>query len=356
MKSHKMNKNNVLALSVRPLVASVWGLVLFLAIAVPGPVRAQHAVDGIQQYIEQTEELLLWAQGLVAETESEPARLVLRQAATLHQSSKRMLNQGRMIEAMAVARRARDAMWHAVRVAREAMGLDERIRIRVERFRDQYDLLSERAREARNEQALEFLERARQQADRARDIYRQGDFKLSWRLLEQAGDLMQRAARLLADSVGPERIEQELERTRQVIDNIRDRLGSRATPVQQQLLAEAEESLQRALAARDQGQPGRALQMSGLARNLARRAGQGGGGGPNEGAVRSQLERFEVRAERLGDPVRESGSAPARKLYGRALEQRDRATAAQGEGDLERALRLLRAGHDLLNQVEDLIR
>lgn len=356
MKSHNLHRGNILAGSLRPSTATFWGLMLILAVAVPLDARAQHSVDGIQQYIEQTEELLHWAQELVAETGSEPARLVLHRAATLHQSSKRMLSQGRRVESLAVARRARDAMWHAVRVAREAMGLDERIRVRVERFRDQYGHLSERAREARNEQALEFLERARQQADRARDIYHQGDFKLAWRLLEQAGDLMQRAARLLADSAGPERIDQDLERARQVIDNVRERLGDRSSTVQQQLLAEAEESLQRALAARDQGRPGRALQMSGLARNLARRAGQGGGGGPDADAVGRQLERFEVRAERLSDPVRESGSAPARKLYGRALEQRDRATTARKEGELERALRLVRAAHDLLNQVEDLIR
>jgi len=326
------------------------------SIVLPGSAQAQMHNDSIQQYIERTEELLIWAHGLVAETNSDPARRVLRQAADMHHRSKGMLERGMMMESLSVARRARDAMWHAVRVAREAMGLEERIRIRSERFRDQHGHLMERAREAHNQQALDFLERAQRQAGRARDIYHQGDFKLAWKLLEQAGDLMRRSARLLADGVGPERMEREIERARQLIDTTRDRLGTAATSGQRKMLAEAEEALQRALTARDQGQPGRALQMTGLAGNLARRAARGTGAGPDEDAVRRQLDRFDVRAERIGDRVRESGSAAARQMYDRALDQRERAAAAHGAGDPELALRQIRAAHDLLNQAEDLSR
>jgi len=339
------------------LMATKFGIALILCALVmaPGTARAQHG-DSIRQYIERTEELLLWAQGLVADTESGPARRVLGQAADLHRRSKGMLERGMMMESLAVARRARDAMWHAVRVARESMGLEERIRIRAERFRDQHGSLLERARDSHNQPALDFLERARQQADRARDIYRQGDFKLSWKLLEQAGDLMHRAARLLADGGGPERLERELERVRQAIDQTRERLGNDATENQHRMLAEAEEALQRALNAEDQGQPGRALQMLNLAGNLARRAGQEAGGAPDDDAVRRQLERFDERAERIGDRVRESGSSQARQMYDRALGQRDRAAEAQRAGDPELALRQVRAAHDLLNQAEDLTR
>ena len=84
----------------------------------------------------------------------------------------------------------------------------------------------------------------------------------AWRLLEQAGDLMRRSARLLADGGGPERLELELERTRQLIDTTRDRLGADATESQRKLLAEAEEALQRAMSASDQGQPGRQSQLA----------------------------------------------------------------------------------------------
>ncbi len=334
----------------------VYGLLAAVLVTLPTPAQAQMGGDSIRQYLERTDELLGWARELVGETESGPARRVLRQAHELNQRGWGLMERGMMMESLAVARRARDAMWHSVRVAREAMGLEERIRTRSERFRDQHGHLMERAREARNQQALEFLERSRQQADRALDIYRQGDFKLAWRLLEQAGDLMRRSARLLADGGGPERLELELERTRQLIDTTRDRLGADATESQRKLLAEAEEALQRAMSASDQGQPGRALQMVGLAGKMARRAAQQNQGSGDEDAIQRQLDRFDGRAERIADRVREAGSDPARQAYDRALRQRDEAVAAQQAGDAERALRQVRAAHDLLNRAEDLTR
>ncbi len=180
--------------------------------------------------------------------------------------------------------------------------------------------------------------------------------KLAWKLLEQATDLMQRAARLLADGGGPERLESEIERARDLIERTRERLGAEAGSGPRQLLAEAEEALQRAVAAQADGQPGRALQMVGLATNLARRAGQNAAGAPNSEAIERQLERFDVRAGRIADRLRDGDSSPARQMYERALRQRDRATEAQQTGDLELALRQLRAAHGLLNQAEELIR
>lgn len=356
MNTHNAYSPQRIAASRPSVLGVLCGFVLTLFLFNSSAAEAQMGPDRVRQYIERTEELLVWAQGLVAETESEPARRVLRQATELHRRSQGMYQRGMIGESQSVARRARDAMWHAVRVAREAMGLEERIRVQTERFRDQYGALIERARELRNQQALEFLGRAENQAGRARDIYQQGDFRLAWRLLEQARDLMQRAARLLADSVGPERLTRELERTRHLIENARDRLAADGTSAQRQRLAEADEALQRALTARDQGQPGRSLRMAGLAGNLARRALQEGSAGPNADAVRRQLERFDVRAERLQDRLRQASAPQARQRFERALAQRDRAERTLQQGDQELALRQIRAAHDLLNQAENLIR
>ena len=323
----------------------------------PDSAQAQPGGDNIRQYIEQTGELLAWADGLVAETGSGPARRVLGQAHDLHDSSQRMLERGMMLDALSVARRARDAMWHAVRVAREAMGLEERIRIRDERYQDEFASLMERAREADNQQAIDFLMRARREADRARDIYRQGDFQMAWRLFEQAGDLMNRAGRLLAGGVSPERLELELTRAREAIDRAREQMGPGVPPHRQELLVEAEDAVQRALSARDRGEPGRALHLCDMARTLAQRAGRPGeDGGPGPDAFRRQLDRFADRAARLGDAVAEAGSEPARDLVQRALRQRDRAVEADRAGDAELALRQIRAAHDLLSQAEELIR
>jgi tetratricopeptide (TPR) repeat protein len=351
-----LNTNNINKLRQGAARAAWVFSFLLLVVLVPSRAMAQAGGDAVRQYIERTDELLQWAQGLVRETESEPARRVLQQAVELHQRSLGLMERGMMAESLGLARRARDAVWHAVRVAREASGLDERIRVRAERFQDEHRNLVERATDARNRSALDFLERARSQAERARDIYQQGDLKLAWNLMETAGDLMHRAARLLAESGGPERLTSELDRTRELIDRQRERLGAGATDAQSQLLAEAEEALQRALAARDEEQPGRALQLVGLATSLARRAGDGDAAtGPGVDAVRRQMERFDARAERVADRIREANSPPARKMFERARQQRDRAAEALGGGDRELALRLIRAAHELLDQADEIL-
>lgn len=348
--------------SRRMLISSIVGGLLVSALIGLTPNRAVAQMGGggageqVQAYIERTEELLIWAQGLVSDTQSVPARKVLRQAADMHQRSQGMYGNGRMTEALAVSRRSRAAMWHSVRLAREAMGLEERIRIRSERFRDQHSQLMERAMEAGNGQAIDFLRRSERNAVQAREQYHQGDFKLSWKKLEQAGDLMRRAARLLADGASPERLELEMERTAALIERTRENLGSDADPQALKLLAEAEEALTRAREGMNDGHPGRALQMTGLARQLAVRAGSLGGAGPDEEVIRRQLERFDERSARVADMVRDSGSQQSRDMYERALQHRTRATEALADGNREMALRQIRAAHDLLGQAEDLIR
>jgi len=330
---------------------------LVMAGLTPGLATAQgNGQEQIRAYLERTEDLLIWAKEVVSETQSVPARQVLSQAADLHRRSQNLLGNGRDLEALGVSRRSRAAVWHAVRLARESMGYEERIRIRAERFRDQHSQLTERALEAGNRRALEFLQRAEQNANRAREQYHQGDFKLSWNMLEQADDLMQRAARLLADGTTPERLELEMERARMLIERTRENLTGNPDPLALRLLAEAEESLARAREGMDQGQPGRALQMTGLARNLAVRAYALGAGGPDEEAVRRQLDRFDERAARVADAVRDSGSKQARDMYEKALGHRTRAAEALAEGNGEMALRQIKAAHDLLGQAEDLIR
>lgn len=312
--------------------------------------------EQVQAYIERTEELLIWAQGVVGETQSVPARQVFKQAQGLHNRSMNLMGNGHSTEAYGVSRRSRAAMWQSVRLARESMGYEERVRIRAERFRDQHGQLLDRALDMGDQKALEFLRRAKRNATQAREQYHQGDFKLSWKMLEKADDLMRRAARLLADGTTPERLELEMERTRMLIDRTRETLGADPDPQALRLLAEAEESLVRARDGMEQGHSGRALQMTSLARQLAVRAGSIGAQGPDEEAVRRQLERFDERAERVADGVRDSGSKQARDMYERALQHRTHAAEALSDADREMAMRQVRAAHDLLGQAEDLIR
>jgi hypothetical protein len=175
-------------------------------------------------------------------------------------------------------------------------------------------------------------------------------------MLEQAGDLNRSAARLLADAGGPERLENELERTTELLDRTAERLGPDAEPRALDLFAQAREALERATRARDEGQPGRALQMADLARQLARRAEGIAAGGVGSDEVERQIERFDERFGRVADLVREAGDDRARDFLDRARRTRDQAAGDLAAGNPEQALRRIRGAHDLLGQAEDVMR
>lgn len=331
-----------------PVFACAILLALFLG---AGAASAQSGEE-LRAYLDRTDELLSDAAEQVGRSGSEQARLVLEQARALQSRSRDLLAHQRPLEALAVARRARDAMWHAVRLSREAAGLEERVRVRAERFADQHAQLAERAREDGPGRAGDLLLRAQEQAQRAGESAARGDYRLAWKLLEQADDLLRMAARQLADSAGPERIERELERTRGLLDEAGQRLAQPdAGPEAQSLLDEAREALARAESAAGR-EPGQALQLSYLARRLAQRAlaEAGGAGARGSEAVERLLLRFDERAAELASRLGPGAPGPAMRAFERAREEREAAARALGDEQLERALRHARSAHDLLEQ------
>lgn len=343
------------------LVARVCGILLLTAgllmtttgllMTTAGPAAAQTGGEGLESYLDRTDELLAWATDLVAGTGSDQARRVLEQSQQLQQRSRDLAARGRRLEAFSLGRRARDAMWHAVRLGREAAGLDERIRLRAERFADQHAQLTERARDGGLPRAIDLLDQAREQARRANERMVQGDLQLAWKLLEKADDLLRLAARLLADGAGPERLRQDLERTGALLDEAGARLSGPDVPAGTlALLAEAREALTRAGSAAAAGDPGLALQMSALARRQTLRALAQEGEDPDAAAVQRLLERFDDRAAELAERVRATGGEPERRAFERARQERDAAARALREGKVNGALRHVRSAHDLLDQ------
>jgi hypothetical protein len=331
-------------------------IVLGLSFSAPSALAQDSQLEQLRDYLERNEELLHWAHDLVTETESQPARRVLQQANDLHQRSINLLEDGKPVLSFGVARRAREAIWSAVGQAREAMGLEERFRLRVERFRDMHGNLMDRARDLQNEEALDFLRRAEHQAIRAREVYLQGDLRLAMKLFENAEALTRRAARILADSASPEQIDREIERVANNIEQVRERLGDGADPAALRLLSEADEALDRSRESRDNGQPGRALQMVSLAGKLTRRAAKMGGLSADVEGLQRQLDHFDQRQQRIGDRVRESGSDGAQTMFQRALDLGARARSSANDQEVELGLRQIRAAHDMLNHTEDLLR
>ena len=337
---------------------SVFFAVLLLSLMIsliPGSARAQDAED-LREYLDRTAELLSWARDLVMETENLPARKVLREAADLHERSLALAAEGRPYLALGVARRARSAVWLAVKLAREALNFEERVRIRAERFRDLHGQLLERARDVQNEPALGVLRQAEVQAQRAREHYLQGDARMAFEQLEKAEQLLHRARRLLDEGGSPDRLEQDLDRTRMLIERTREILGDHPDPSARQLLEEAVQALSRAREHLAQNQPVRARHMADLARKLARQAAEQAGSEPDRESVQRQIERWDNRSARMEERVRDADSRPAIKAYQRALEHRRRAAESLAQGEPGTALRQIRAAHQMLDQAEKLIR
>jgi hypothetical protein len=335
-------------------------LLLVLGLALVPPADAQPgpgaATDIVAEYIERTDELILWAGDLVAETESGTARSVLRQAESMNRQAANSLGQGQARQASNAARRARAAVWHAVKLAREAMGTQERLRVRAERFGELHLHLAERARDAGHEGAMEMLRKAERQAHRAREHYLQGDLRMAEQMFTRAEDLTTMAARLLVQTGDPEQLRRELQRVEDRIEGLRARLGPDLPQRARRDLGEAEEALERARKHLAGGEPGRALQMIGLARRLADRAGNGDLHGGTPEAVERQLERFDERLAALQEALVDRDDPQLRQLANRAREHRERAVADRDRGAHEEALRQIRAAHDLLEQAERMVR
>ncbi len=312
--------------------------------------------DQIRDYIERNAELLEWARDVVRDTENMPARRVLEEAFNLHRRSSVLLDNNRPLMAYNTAKHSRTATRNAVRMARESMGYEERVRTLSEHFRDRYTHLLEQARQSNNQRALDFLRRSEGMALRAREQYQQGDARLAFNMFEQAVELMNRAARMLAGDVGGERLDLKIEMAQIALDRAREKNQENAVPVARELLAESELALGRAQTFRDQGQPDRALKMANIALRLANRVTNADIGGPSAETVQRQIERWDGRSERVAEMVQGAGDDDSRRLLMQARQRRDRAAQSLEQEEFEPALRLIRAAHNLLTQAEDMIR
>lgn len=340
---------------MRPLIRNLCLPVIILLPLVwllgTAPALAQ-AGDQLDEFIARTGELIDWAAELVRESENQQARRILDEARNLHLRSQEHQRHGQPRQALTVSQRARAAAHHAAKLARETQGQQERLRLRLERFGELRDQLFDRAREADDERALRFVREADQQAHRAHDQFRQGNVEMALHLLGAAEELLARATRLLFEGGGGERLDRELERTRDLIDRTVEQTGGSAGD----LLQSAAEALARAEDFRDRQQPLRALHSLRLARRLAAQAVAVSGARVEPEAVREQLRRWDDRHGEVAEQVRESGSRQALTVLERARHHRDQAERRLGAGEVEPALRQLKAAFDLLNEASDLTR
>ena len=323
-------------------------LTLFLLVL---PAAAGAQTSSVGDYLARTAEIIDRIAELVEESGSVPARRVLTEAQTLHARSLDQAAAGHPRVALAASGRARDAAHHAARLARNSRGSEERVRARLERFDELYEQLLERAREADDQLALRFLREAQEQALRARDQERQGNHDMALNLLEPAEALLARAARLLFEGGGAARLERDFERAQALIDRAQE-----SAQAGSDVLQSAREALERARRLAADGQLLRALHASRLATRLAAQAAAQAGETLSPAAVEEQLERYDQRRLEIADAVAEADAREATQVLARADHHRDEARNLLAAGQLEPALRQIKAALDLLYEASELAR
>jgi len=332
----------------------VWLLALWLP---AGLALAQ--VEGrelVRDYLDRTQEVLSQAREVVANSESARARHILREAINLQEQAEDLWRRERPRQAQQVSARSRRAAQLSVRVARDEQGFEERTRMRLERLRDLHDQVLDRALEVNDRRALRFVREAERQFQRAREQYAQHSYEMAFNLLKSAEISLHRATRLLFEGAGPARLENEMERTRDLLANTRERLGNDPDPLARELLARAHNELEQARAAVARGEPLHAVHLLRQARRQAGRALSASGGGPDVETIQIQLARWDARYAEVADAVRESGSEEAGLLLDRAQRFRQRAGGLLQDDDRVGSLRQIKIAHDLLNEAIELTR
>jgi len=345
-------------LSSRRLSLSLaWVMFMGLTLLSPSAqAQGQGPPEDAADYIERTGELLEVAYDQIGETSDIKARRFMTEAYQLHQRSLQLLDQGNGRAAVSVSMRARKTGQQAVRLAREAQGKQNQARIRLERYGELYDQILDRARDAGDEMVMRFIRESEKQAIRARDQYRQGNHDMTLQLLKPAEALLDRAARLLFEGDGVGRLDDEIDRTRELIERIADQQEGSSGKDSPEQLKRARDALDRAIKARDRGQPMQAMRWTEQARRHAMQAAGAGGQSLSAETVSQQIERWDERYERVAEQVRESNSGPARKNLDRALQYRDQASRNLDDDELEQALRQIRAAFDILNKAHEMTR
>lgn len=333
-------------------------LLAFALAAIVGavsPVAAQGSDVDASDVLQRTEEILRDINVIVQESDSEQARRIFRDAVAKQIQAVQQLAAERPAMAVRLSLKAREIGRQAERIALGSQNHQERARRYLERLQDMHRDVKDRAQEAGNQQAMNLVHRAETLFVRARDQFNQTHYESAFRLLEEAETVLRRAARLLLDTGDAEGLEQELDRTENLIAVARDRLDDTSDPSLGRKLDQAERALSEAREALAADNPLLALRRARHSRQLAQQVLRQSGGAPETEAVEREFERFDARQEDLTARVAEARAANAARPLGHALGLRHDAGRALEDGRPADALRIIRSALNLQRQAAEFL-
>lgn len=336
-------------------------LLVFLLLCLGGVARAQSDEPGpVQHELERTDRAIERARGHFADHPCVRGAALLRRGSDLQArawDAFRAASLPRRREALVLTHQARKLVIESLQACPSADHSDTAVRDLLQRTEELARSL-DAALQSRNDlEARRLLEAGREQLSRARDAYRDGEFRRSLRLLTIARALLQRASEAGPASAGVEARGPLLflDRTELVLSEARLAVEGRETSRAAELLALAESHQLRARDWAAEGRPLLALRATQLARSLALEAqwsadaerGSAASDDPEE--VRATIEALEqMLAEQA--PRTSGGPVEAQAFLDAARDELARARDLLAAGKQSAAMAAAKAAASLLRR------
>ena len=334
---------------------------LILAAVIPAYGQIGDDLTSLHDAIQRNAELLDTARELVRETNSVKARASLAVAEKLHQQSLQYLRSEQYLAAAETAKRAREVIHQTIALAKREARLEENAAKTIERATNRLDYARQLLGETRSsvsEPARKILEESHGQLRRARDNMREHLYEVALRLAVSSIELSNRAVNLLKqDSVGPDAVLQEIERTDQALERLRERMSGDVVPSVRHMFEEASELQQKAKRSYQDGHYRIAIDLTRKSRNMAMRAFRLGTGETPSETVEQALQLTDMLLREAREIAAEKDSDRLDKHIEQAADMQMKAKEQFRQGNFDTALKLtLRARSVLKDALGDVRR
>ncbi len=336
-----------------------WGCIL------ARPAMAQDQRQRLEAEIRRTDEALAAAETAVSSSESERARHLLANAVGLQERAWHMFGRcgadnvtACRNSAEATIRARREAL-HAVQVARQQSGDEQRAQQSIDRAQhllaEAHDLVKS---SGGDERALQALTHAERQLQSAREQYQERNYAIALRLADNAVNLMRTALRYDADeSLAPERVELELERTGDFLERALAVVQENDSDRARLLINKAFDILAQARGEFEHDRLLRALRLTREARSFAERALHQVVDGPvDPNVARKSVAQTAALIERVEAALEDAQDERAEQLLKRAIQRQERAQELVDGERWKEALVQTRVARNFANEAMELLR
>jgi len=327
-------------------------LVLVCLLSLVGIAAAQTERERVRAELVRTDDLLAEVKPIVEGSRIEEARQLFRLAAGLQQSAWSSF-QGRLHgRAKDLTLRARER----ARQAKVAAGIDpERVREEVRRTRDLMAELGPAIDRASVPRANQLWKMAQTEQSAAENHLAAARYGHALKFTSAAREHARAAFAAIRGRAGVERVKRELDRTDDLIQKAKERLGNSAARRATEVLNKAVELQRQARQALSENRHLAALRLTLAARDLLLRAWEAGRAGVTFELAEQALEENDALVSEWAEAIRADADTPAAKLLEQGVVHQEAARGLLGQQRLRLALAECHKARRLLQRAVELV-